>query len=162
MKTRAPSLKNKVNDSVFVSKDKPDCGQGEDSYEIEEFTSKKLKPKDHNVAQIGNDVYFTPIEKIDDSAIIGLACSLGKMANAITNLNNILENERRKSNHLLLENFSLANQIRDLKANKENVLLPKQTNSVRTIAVRTDLIKAAEHDNNRESEMALSKEQLKS
>ena len=107
-------------------------------------------------------MYFTPIEKIDDSAIIGLACSLGKMANAITNLNNILENERRKSNHLLLENFSLANQIRYLKANNENVLLPKQTDSIRTIAVRTDLIKAAEHYNNLENEMALSKEQLTS
>ena len=49
------------------------------------------------------------------------------MANASTNLNNSLENERRKSNDLLLENFSLANQIRDLKANDENVLLPEQT-----------------------------------
>ena len=107
-------------------------------------------------------MYFTPIEKIDDSAIIGLAGSLGKMANAITNLNNILENERRKSTDLLLEKFSLANQIRDLKANNENVLLPEQTDSIRTIAVRTDLIKAAEHYNNRENDMALSKEQLTS
>ena len=154
--------KHKGNDSFFVSKHTPDCGQGEDSYEIEELTSTKRKPKDHNVAQIGNDVYFTPIEKIDDSAIIGLACSLGKMANAITNLKNILENERRKSNHMLLENFSLANQIRDLKANNENVLLPKEIDSIRTIAVRTDLIKAAEHYNNLENEMALSIEQLTS
>ena len=69
---------------------------------------------------------FTPIEKIDDGTIIGLAGSLGKMANAITNLNNILENERRTSNGRLLENFSLANQIRDLKANNENVLLQEQ------------------------------------
>ena len=154
--------KHKVNDSVFVSKDTPDCGQGEDSDEIEEFTSTKLKPKDHKVAQMDNDVYFTPIEKIDDCALIGLAGSLGRMVNAITNLNNIPENERRKSNDLLLENFSLANQIRDLKVNNENVLLPEQTDSVGTIAVRTDLIKAAEHDKNRESEMALSKEQLTS
>ena len=81
------------------------------------------------------------------------------MANTITNLNNILENERRKSTDLLLEKFSLANQIRDLKANNEKVLLPEQTDSIRTIAVRTDLIKAVEHYNNRENEMALSKEQ---
>ena len=59
-----------------------------------------------------------------------------------------------------MENFSHANQIRDLKANSENVLLPEQTDSIRTIAVRTDVIKAAEHYNNHENEMALSKEQL--
>ena len=98
----------------------------------------------------------------DDSAIIGLAGLLGKMANAITNLNNILENERRKSNDLSLENFSLANQIHDLKAKNKNVLLPEQTDTIRTIAIRTDLIKAAEHYKNRENEMALSKEQLRS
>jgi len=65
--------KHKGNDSFFVSKDTPDCRQGQDTGEIEEFTSTKLKPKDHNVAQIGHDVYSTPVEKIDDSAIIGLA-----------------------------------------------------------------------------------------
>ena len=84
------------------------------------------------------------------------------MANTITNLNNILENERRKASDLLLENFSLANQICDLTANNENVLLLEQVDSIRTIAVRTDLIKATEHYNNRESEMGLSKEQLTS
>ena len=154
--------KHKGNDSFFVSKDTPDCGHDEDSGVIEELTSTKLKPKDHNVALIGHDASSTPVDKIDDSAIIGLAGSLGNMANAITNLNNILENERRKSNDLLLENFSLANQIRDLKENNEKVLLPEQTDSIRTIAVRTDLIKAAEHYNNRECEMAQSKEQLTS
>ena len=108
-------------------------------------------------------MYFTPIEKIDDSAIMGLAGSLGKMANAITNLlNSILENERRKSNDLLLETFSLANQIRDLKAKNENVILAEQTDTIRTIAARTDLIKADEHHNNRENEIALLKEQLTS
>ena len=55
--------KHKGNDSFLVSKDTPDCGQGEDSDEIEELTSTNLKPKDHNVAQIGIDVYFNPIEK---------------------------------------------------------------------------------------------------
>ena len=60
-----------------------------------------------------------------------------------------------------MENFSFANQIDDLKANNEKVLLSEQTDSIRTIAVRSDLIKAAEHYNNRENEMAQSKEQLR-
>ena len=55
--------KHKGNDLYFVSEDTPDCGQGEYSDEFEELTSTKLKPKDRNVAQIGNDVYFNPIEK---------------------------------------------------------------------------------------------------
>ena len=44
----------------------------------------------------------------------------------------------------------------------DNVLLPEQTDSIRTIAIRTGLIKAAEHYNNRGNEKVLSKEQLTS
>ena len=58
---------------------------------------------------------FIPTEKVDDSTTVGLAGSLEKMANAITNLNYLLENERHKSTDLLLENFSLTNQVRDFK-----------------------------------------------
>ena len=53
----------------------------------------------------GNDVYSTPIEKNRWQRYIGLAGVLGKMANAITNLNSNLDKERRKSNDPILENF---------------------------------------------------------
>ena len=131
-----------------------DYGKGENGDEIEELTSTKLKLKEYNVAQIGKDMCFTSTEKVDDSATIALAGLLGKIANAITNQNNLLENERRKCNDLLLGSLSLTNQIRDLKLKNVNVLLPEQTDSIRTITVRTDFIKAAEHYNNRGNKKA--------
>ena len=86
------------------------------------------------------------------------------MANAITNLNNLLENERHNSRDLLMENLSLKNQIHDLKWKNENMLLsrdnPDERDSIRKIAVRSELINAADCHNNLSNEKALSKEQL--
>lgn len=117
-------IKNhKGNDSFYVSKDTLDHGQAEDSDAIEELTSSKPKSQDCDHKQNGNDVRVTSTVKFDESAIIGLAGSLGKMADAINNLNSLLENERLKSSNLLMENFSLVNKNRDLKLKIENMLL---------------------------------------
>eukprot|EP00112_Aurelia_sp_Birch-Aquarium-sp1_P003160 Seg1353.7 transcript_id=Seg1353.7/GoldUCD/mRNA.D3Y31 product="hypothetical protein" protein_id=Seg1353.7/GoldUCD/D3Y31 len=155
--------KHKGNDSFYVSKDTLDHGQAEDSDAIEELTSSKPKSQDYDDKQNGNDVRVTSTEKFDESAIIRLAGSLGKMADAINNLNSLLENERLKSSNLfLMENFSLVNKNRDLKLKIENMLLsqnnPEQRDSIRTIAIRSELINTAERHNNDSNGKALSKE----
>ena len=153
--------KHKGNDSFYVSKDSLDHEQAEDSDEIEELTSSKLKSQDCDHKQNGNDARVTSKEKFDESAITGLAGSLGKMADAINNLNSLLENERLKSSNLLMENFSLVNKNRDLKLKIENMLLlqnnPEQRDSIRTIAIRSELINTAERHNNDNNGTALSK-----
>ena len=157
--------KHKGNDSFYVSKDSLDHGQAEaeDSDAIEELTSSKLKSQDCDHKQNGNDARVTSKEKFDESAITGLAGSLGKMADAINNLNSLLENERLKSSNLLMENFSLVNKNRDLKLKIENMLLsqnnPEQRDSIRTIAIRSELISTAQRHNNDNNERVLSKEQ---